>query len=655
MRTLFCDIESFSPVQLAKTGVYPYAEHPAFELLLFGYSVDGGPVKVVDLAGGQSMPDEVLAALVDSGVVKWAHNAAFERVCLSAWLRTHHPELLDEGFLDPRQWRCTMIWSAYLGLPMSLDAVATVLKLDVQKDSAGRKLIKQFCTPATPSVLNGGKHRNPPSADPTGWARFIDYNRRDVEVEQAIHDRLASFPMPDAEWDTYALDQRINDAGILLDHTLVDNAVAVDEHHRNATLARAQTLTGLENPNSPIQLKQWLRGHGCELESLAKTDVHAALDTATGEVKEVLELRGDLAKSSVKKYQAMQNVTGSDDRARGLIQFYGAGRTGRFAGRLVQVQNLPRNYLPDLDQARTLVRTGNLDALELLYESVPDTLSQLIRTAFIPSPGHRFIVADFSAIEARVIAWLAGETTTLQAFREGKDLYCETASRMFGVPVEKHGVNGELRQKGKIAVLACGYGGSVGALKAMGALTMGLAEHELKPIVDAWRAANPHIVQLWADVEEAAIAAITSRQPIRLRNLRFSVESGILFIKLPSGRRLSYIQPRLGENRWGGTSITYTGTTTARRWGQLETYGGKLVENIVQAIARDLLVVGMHAVAKAGHKIVMHVHDEIVIDEPTNSGFTVADACKLMSTLPAWAKGLPLDADGYECAYYRKD
>lgn len=655
MRTLFCDIESFSPAQLAKTGVYPYCEHPDFELLLFGYSVDGGPVKVVDLAGGQSMPDEVLAALVDPGVVKWAHNAAFERVCLSAWIRRHHPELLGEGFLGPRQWRCTMIWSAYLGLPMSLDAVATVLKLDVQKDGAGKKLIKQFCTPAAPSVLNGGKRRNPPSADPTGWARFIDYNRRDVEVELAIHDRLAFFPMPESEWDTYALDQRINDAGILLDHTLVDNAVAVDEHHRNASLARAQTLTGLENPNSPIQLKQWLQTNGCELESLAKADVDAALDTATGAVKEVLELRGDLAKSSVKKYQAMHNVAGSDGRARGLIQFYGAGRTGRFAGRLVQVQNLPRNYLPDLNQARGLVRTGNLDALELLYDSVPDTLSQLIRTAFIPSTGNRFIVADFSAIEARVIAWLAGETTTLQAFRAGKDLYCETASRMFGVPVEKHGINAELRQKGKIAVLACGYGGSVGALKAMGALGMGLAEHELKPIVDAWRAANPHIVQLWADVEETAIAAITSRQPLRLRNLRFTVESGILFIELPSGRRLAYVQPRLGENRWGGTSITYTGTTTARRWGQLETYGGKLVENIVQAIARDLLVTGMHAVAKAGHRIVMHVHDEIVIDEPLGSGFTVTDACQLMSTLPTWAEGLPLDADGYECGYYRKD
>ena len=655
MRMLSIDIETFSPVQLAKTGLYPYAEHPDFELLLFGYSIDGGPIEVVDLASGETLPDEVLAALVDPSVVKWAHNAAFERVCLSAWLRTHHPELLADGFLGPRQWRCTMIWSAYLGLPMSLDAVATVLNLDVQKDTVGKKLIKQFCTPATPSVLNGGKRRNPPSADPTGWARFIDYNRRDVEVELAIHERLASFPMPDDEWDTYALDQRINDAGILLDHTLVDNAVAVDEHHRNATLARAQTLTGLENPNSPIQLKQWLASRGCALESLAKAEGDAALDTATGTVKEVLKLRGDLAKSSVKKYVAMHNVAGSDGRARGLIQFYGAGRTGRFAGRLVQVQNLPRNYLPDLNQARGLVRTGNLDALELLYDSVPDTLSQLIRTAFIPSTGNRFIVADFSAIEARVIAWLAGETTTLQAFRAGKDLYCETASRMFGVPVEKHGINAELRQKGKIAVLACGYGGSVGALKAMGALGMGLAEHELKPIVDAWRAANPHIVQLWADVEETAIAAITSRQPLRLRNLRFTVESGILFIELPSGRRLAYVQPRLGENRWGGTSITYTGTTTARRWGQLETYGGKLVENIVQAIARDLLVTGMHAVAKAGHRIVMHVHDEIVIDEPLGSGFTVTDACQLMSTLPTWAEGLPLDADGYECGYYRKD
>ena len=655
MRSLACDLETYSPVNLTKSGVYPYATDPEFELLLFGYSIDSGDVHVIDLASGQQLPDELLAALVDPGVVKWAHNAAFERVAFSAWLRRHHPDLLAEEFLDPAQWRCTMVWAAYLGLPMSLDAVGTALDLDVKKDSAGKKLIKQFCTPATPSVLNGGGTRNLPASDPTGWAQFVDYNRRDVEVELAIHDRLSPFPMPEAEWDAYALDQTINDTGILLDRTLADAAVALDGQHSTATLARARELTGLENPNSPIQLKDWLTTNGCKMSSLAKAEVAAALETATGVVREVLELRGDLAKSSVKKYQAMHNVAGSDGRARGLIQFYGAGRTGRFAGRLVQVQNLPRNYLPDLDAARTLTRQGNLDALELLYDSVPDTLSQLIRTAFIPSEGCRLIVADYSAIEARVIAWLARETSTLRAFRDGKDLYCETASRMFGVPVEKHGVNAELRQKGKIATLACGYNGSVGALKAMGALRMGLAEHELKPTVDAWRAANPNIVQLWADVEQAALDAITTRSTLRLRNLCFSVESGILFITLPSGRRLAYVQPRLGENRWGGTSITYSGVTTGRKWGRLETYGGKLVENIVQAVARDLLVHAMQLVAEAGHRIVMHVHDEIVIDEPQDSVFTVADACALMATLPAWADGLPLNADGYECDYYQKD
>jgi DNA polymerase len=648
-------VETFSPVPLAKSGVYPYAADPEFELLLFGYSIDSGGVHVIDLAGGDRLPDEVLAALTDPGVVKWAHNAAFERVALSAWLRRHHPDLLTEEFLDPKQWRCTMIWSAYLSLPMSLDAVGAALDLDVQKDTVGKKLIKQFCTPATPNVLNGGGTRNLPGSDPDGWQAFVDYNRRDVEVEIAIHDRLSLFPMPEVEWDAYALDQRINDTGINLDRSLADAAVTLDVQHRAVTLSRARELTGLENPNSPIQLKEWLTTHGCHIDSLAKADVETALDTATGTVKEVLELRGDLAKSSVKKYQAMHNVAGSDGRARGLIQFYGAGRTGRFAGRLVQVQNLPRNYLPDLDQARTLTRQRNLDALELLYDSVPDTLSQLIRTAFIPSAGCRFIVADYSAIEARVIAWLAGEASTLAAFEQGKDLYCETASRMFGVPVEKHGINADLRQKGKIATLACGYNGSVGALKAMGALRMGLAEHELKPIVDAWRAANPHIVQLWADVEQAALDAITTRRAVRLRNLRFTVESGILFITLPSGRRLAYVKPRLGENRWGGTSITYSGVTTGRKWGRLETYGGKLVENIVQAVARDLLVHAMRLIAQAGHRIVMHVHDEIVIDEPQDSGFTVADACRLMATPPDWADGLPLDADGYECDYYRKD
>lgn len=653
MHELFVDLETFSPVNLTKSGVYPYAEHEDFDILLFGYSIDGAPVQVVDLASGEALPGEVVEALVDPCVTKWAFNASFERVCLSAWLHRHHPELMSaRQFLDPGQWRCTMVWSAYLGLPMSLEQVATVLNLDVRKDAAGRKLITQFCTPTKPSVLNHGTTRNPPSSDPAGWESFAAYNRRDVEVELAIHERLAAFPMPEAEWDTYALDQRINDTGILLDAVLVDNAVACDRQHRAATLARAQELTGLENPNSPIQLKEWLATHGCHMTSLAKTEVVTALQNATGDVREALELRGELAKSSVKKYEAMQHVAGSDGRGRGLLQFYGAGRTGRFAGRLVQVQNLPRNYLPDLAQARSLVRGGAFDVVELLYESVPDTLSQLIRTAFIPAPGHRFVVADFSAIEARVIAWLAGETTTLNAFEEGKDLYCETASRVFGVPVEKHGVNSKLRQKGKIAVLACGYQGGVGALKAMGALRMGLAESELQPLVDAWRAANPNIVDLWADVNQAAIDTIATRQPTRVGPLRFTVGSGIFFIELPSGRCLAYVKPRLGENRFGGTSILYDGTSTGRKWGTLETYGGKLTENIVQAIARDLLVYGMHQVSEAGHQIVMHVHDEIVVETTTAS---VDEICTIMATVPEWGVGLPLSADGYECEFYRKD
>lgn len=650
MRHLAIDIETFSPVNLAKTGVYPYASHDDFQIVLFGYSIDHQPPTVIDLAGGEELPDEVLHALVDPSVVKEAHNAAFERICLSSYLHRQHPELLASGvFLDPGQWRCTMVWAAYLGLPLALDDVADVLDLPVRKDPAGKKLIRHFCTP------NNGGTRNLPGSDPAGWRDFKAYNARDVQVETTIHQRLAKHRMPESEWDTYALDQRINDRGILLDHTLVERAVAIDDASRAALLARAVELTALENPNSPTQLKTWLEAHGCPMESLAKADVETALETADGVVRQVLELRGELSKSSVKKYQAMQAFRDGDGRARGLIQFYGAGRTGRFAGRLIQVQNLPRNYLPDLDTARDLVRAGDGEALELLYPSVADTLSQLIRTAFIPSPGHSFVVADFSAIEARVIAWLASETHTLTAFKEGKDLYCETASRMFGVTVEKHGTNSGLRQKGKIAVLACGYGGSVGALTAMGALNMGLNEDELKPIVDAWRAANPNIVQLWADVEHAAITAITTRRAVRLRNLRFIYRAGMLFIELPSGRRLSYVKPGLGENRFGGQSITYWGLGTNRKWTQLETYGGKLTENIVQAIARDLLTHSMHLLETAGHKIVMHVHDEVVIDHPEASPHTVDTICDLMAATPAWAAGLPMDADGYECAYYRKD
>lgn len=649
MRTLSLDLEIYSPTNLATAGVYRYAEDEAFRILLFGYSIDGAPAKVIDLARGEPIPTMILQALVDPAVTKSAFNAAFERVCLSAYLRRHHPDLLAEGFLDPRGWRCTMVWAASLGLPMSLDGAAKALRLPIEKDPTGQKLIRRFSIPGKDGS------RMLPSDDPIGWEQYISYNRRDVDVEVQLAARLTRNPMPDIEWETYWLDQRINDTGVRIDTALAAHAMEVDTHHRDACLARAQQLTGLENPNSPIQLKDWLAEHDCALESLTKAEVEAALETASGDVAEVLRLRQDLSRSSVKKYQAMLAVAGSDDRARGLIQYMGAGRTGRFAGRLIQVQNLPRNYLPDLASARTLLEAGNSDALELLYTPLPDTLSQLIRTAFIPSESHRFIVTDFSAIEARVLAWLAGETGTLQAFREGKDLYCQTASRMFGAPVEKHGANAELRQKGKIAVLACGYGGSVGALKAMGALRMGLDEVELKPLVDAWRDANPAVVQFWHDIEQAAITTVETRTPTQVGRIRLSYRSGCLFIALPSGRELCYPRPRLGENRFGMTSILFDGVDgTTRKWGPIETYGGKLTENLVQAAARDLLTHAMHHVDAAGHRIVMHIHDEIVVDEPAD-GAGVEDIVTLMTRLPCWADGLPLDADGYECSFYMKD
>ena len=649
MRSLSLDLETFSPTNLATAGVYRYAEDEAFRILLFGYSIDGAPAKVIDLARGEPIPPGILQALTDPTVTKSAFNASFERVCMSAYLRRHHPDLLAEGFLGPRGWRCTMVWAASLGLPMSLDGAAKALRLPIEKDPAGQKLIRRFSIPGKDGI------RVLPSDDPVGWQQYISYNRRDVDVEVQLASRLARNPMLEAEWETYWLDQRINDTGVRIDTQLAAHAVEVDSRHRDTCLARAQQLTGLENPNSPIQLKDWLAAHGCELESLTKTEVEAALETVTGDVAEVLRLRQDLSRSSVKKYQAMLTVAGSDDRARGLIQYMGAGRTGRFAGRLIQVQNLPRNHMPDLASARSLLNAGNSDALELLYSPLPDTLSQLIRTAFIPSKGHRFIVADFSAIEARVLAWLAGEEGTLQAFREGKDLYCQTASRMFGVPVEKHGANSELRQKGKIAVLACGYGGSVGALKAMGALRMGLDESELKPLVDAWRDANPMVVQFWHDIEQAAITTVETRTPTQVGRIHLSYSSGCLFIALPSRRELCYPRPRLGENRFGMTSILFDGVDgTTRKWGPIETYGGKLTENLVQATARDLLTHAMHHVDAAGHRIVMHIHDEIVVDEPTD-GASVEDIVTLMTRLPTWADGLPLDADGYECGFYMKD
>lgn len=649
MERLAIDLETFSLTNLASSGVYRYAEDPDFRILLFGYSIDGAPAEVIDLICGEPIPADILQALTDPGIIKSAFNAAFERICLSAYLRRHDPGLLAEGFLDPRGWRCTMVWAASLGLPMSLDGAAKALRLPLEKDPAGQRLIRRFSIPSKDGT------RVLPEDDPIGWQQYISYNRRDVDVEVQLAARLAGNPMPDWEWETYWLDQCINDAGVRIDTTLAANAVEVDTHHREACLARARELTGLENPNSPIQLKDWLTAHGCELESLTKAEVETALETANGDVAEVLRLRQDLSKSSVKKYQAMLQVAGQDERARGLIQYMGAGRTGRFAGRLIQVQNLPRNHMPDLATARTLLKDGNSEALDLLYDPLPDTLSQLIRTAFIPSNGHRFIVADFSAIEARVLAWLAGETGTLQAFRDGKDLYCQTASRMFGVPVEKHGANAALRQKGKIAVLACGYGGSVGALKAMGALRMGLDEAELKPLVDAWRDANPMVVQFWRDIETAAIATIETRTPTQVGRIQFSYRSGCLFITLPSGRELCYPRPRLGENRFGMTSVLFDGVDGAtRKWGPIETYGGKLTENLVQATARDLLTRAMYQVDAAGHRIVMHIHDEIVVDEPAG-GSSVEEVVALMTQPPTWADGLPLDADGYECGFYMKD
>lgn len=640
MRTLSIDIETYSPISLAKSGVYKYCNHPDFKILLFSYTEDESTVCTVDLASGEQLPAEILRALDDPAVVKWAYNAAFERTCLSAYLGRQ---------LDPAGWRCSMVWAATLGLPLSLNDVGKVLNLDAQKMDEGKELIKHFCVP------DDNSHQRLPGSDPAGWRLFKTYNARDVEVETQIRSKLANFPVPDYLWEQYEVDQQINDRGIRIDTTLAANAIAIDEEHRAQALARAHKLTGLDNPASPLQLQEWLNQHGCPIESMAKESVDDALANATGQVREALELRQELSRSSVAKYRKMIDVTCTDQRAHGLLQFYGANRTGRWADRLVQVQNLPRNYLPDLTQARGLVHDGNGEALDMLYPSVPDTLSQLIRTAFIPSEAHRFIVADYSAIEARVLAWLAGEETTLAAFKNGEDLYCATASAMFGVPVEKHGVNSELRQKGKIAVLACGYNGSVGALKAMGALKMGLSKDELQPIVDAWRQANPNIVQLWHEVDNAATRAISTSKPVTLRSLGFEKKSGMIFITLPSGRRLAYVKPGIGVNRFGGTSITYWGQGVARKWQKLETYGGKLVENIVQATARDLLAEAITRIENAGHRIVMHIHDEVVIDEPNNSGTTAADICSLMNELPAWANCLPIDAAGYECSFYQKD
>lgn len=646
MKTLSIDIETYSPEPLAKCGVYRYCQAPEFEVLLFGYSVDSGPVQVVDLAAGERIPADVLAALTDPAVSKWAFNAQFERVCLSRYLG--YPV---GRYLDPNSWYCTMVWSATLGLPLSLEGVGAVLGLEKQKLKEGKDLVRYFCTPA--KARDGSAFRRLPTDAPEKWTAFKAYNLRDVETEMSIQQKLSRFPVSPEEWDNYHLDQRINDRGILLDRTLVSQAIRCDERFKRTHLEQARSVTGLENPNSPAQLKAWLAKKGVEAESLSKASVLELLSHAEGEVELALSLRQELAKSSVKKYNAMESAVCPDDRARGLIQFYGANRTGRFAGRLIQVQNLPQNHLPDLKQARPLVRDGRFDAVELLYDSVPLVLSELIRTAFIPKPGCRFFVADFSAIEARVIAWIAGEQWRQEVFAQGGDIYCASASQMFHVPVVKHGVNGHLRQKGKIAELALGYGGSVGALKAMGALNYGLTEEELKPLVDAWRQSNPRIVKFWWDVDRAATTCVRDRVPAETHGIRFLYQSGMMFIVLPSGRKLVYVKPKMGVNRYGSESVTYEGVGEQKKWLRLESYGPKFVENIVQATARDILVEAMRRLEAAGYQIVMHVHDEAVIEAPADS--SLEDICAIMGQTPAWAGGLLLRADGYVCDFYQKD
>ena len=654
MKTLSLDLETYGSVKLAKSTVYRYVESPDFDILLFGYSIDGGTVHVVDMAQGEQIPKEIIDALSDDRVQKWAFNAAFERVCLSAWMRRNGYPLNNEyysipddpcmNYLDPAGWHCTMVWASYLGLPLSLQAAGAALGLDKQKLTEGKELIRYFCVPTKDG------YRHSPADAPDKWETFKVYNLRDVETEMAIQERLRKLPVPDEVWQQYHLDQQINDRGIAVDMQLVRNAIAFDERSKEKLSSKLQELTMLDNPNSVQQMKNWLAENGLETDTLGKKQVAELLKTAPEPLKSVLVLRQQLAKSSVKKYQAMENAACADSRVRGCFQFYGA-RTGRWAGRNIQLQNLPQNKMPDLEQVRNLVRAGNYEAVRLLYDSTPDVLSQLIRTAFVAPEGKTFFVADFSAIEARVIAWLAGEQWRQQVFAEGKDIYCASASQMFGVPVEKHGINGHLRQKGKIAELALGYGGSVGALKAMGALEMGLQEEELKPLVNAWRTANPQIVKLWWEVDEAVMTAIRQKTRTRTHGILFSCESGMLFITLPSGRNLAYVKPRIGENQFGSPAVTYMGTNTAKQWDRLESYGPKFVENIVQAIARDILCYAMRTLSHCA--IVAHVHDELIIE--ATHGMSLESICEQMGRIPPWAEGLLLRADGYQTDFYKKD
>ena len=646
MKTLSIDIETYSDVPLPKTGVYRYCESPDFEILLFGYSVDSGPVQVVDLACGEQIPDEIIAALEDETVIKWAFNASFERICLSRFLG--YP---TGKYLDPKSWHCSMVWAATMGLPLSLEGVGAVLGLEKQKLTEGKGLIKYFCQPCAATKSNGGRTRNRPFHAPDKWEAFKRYNIRDVETEMGIQHKLRKFPVPESVWEEYHIDQEINDRGVRLDMELVYQAIEMDARSREELTAAIKGITKLENPNSVLQMKQWLSANGVETDSLDKKAVAELLKDAPADLASVLTLRQQLAKSSVRKYQAMEKNVCADGRARGMFQFYGANRTGRFSGRNIQLQNLPQNHLPDLADARALVRSGDFDAVSLLYEDVPDTLSQLIRTAFIPREETQFLVADFSAIEARVIAWFAGEEWRQKVFAKGGDIYCASASQMFRVPVEKHGINGHLRQKGKIAELALGYGGSVGALKAMGALEMGLTEEELPPLVDAWRQSNPHIVKFWWDVDHAVTEAVKYKHTTNEYGLTFSCRSGMLFITLPSGRNLAYVKPKLGTNKFGGTCITYEGIGSTKKWERLDSYGPKFVENIVQATARDILLYAMRTLRHCS--IVMHIHDEVVIE--ADPRMSLDAVCEQMGRTPPWAKGLLLRADGYATPFYKKD
>ena len=660
IESISIDIETYSDRDLKKCGVYKYAESPNAELLLFGYSINNGPVTVIDVAQGEEVPEYILKALTDDNIIKWAYNASFERIFLSVWLKRNYPQYfvsysIDEdtvsNYLDPSAWRCSLVWGAVMGLPLSLKGIGAVLKLDEQKMSEGSDLIRYFCVPCKPTKSNGGRTRNLPEHAPEKWATFVAYNKRDVEVELSIKEKLKNFPVPEFLWDEYHLDQEINDRGIGVDMKLVTNAIAFDERSKGTISSQMKDMTDLENPNSAVQMKAWLAENGMETETLSKKAVAELMKNAPERLAQVLALRQQLAKSSVKKYQAMENAVCDDGRVRGMFQFYGANRTGRWAGRIVQLQNLPQNHMGDLAEARELVRQGDYDSVEMLYDDIPDTLSQLIRTAFIPKPGYKFYVADFSAIEARVIAHVAGASWRADVFKNGGDIYCASAEQMFHVPVKKHGVNGHLRQKGKIAELALGYGGSVGALKAMGALEMGLSEDELQPLVDAWRASNPNIVQLWWDVDAAVKTAVSSRTTSETHGIKFVWRSGMLFVYLPSGRRLCYVKPKMGQNKFGGDSITYEGVGSTKKWERLESYGPKFVENIVQAISRDLL---MNAMKTLSHCFICgHVHDELIIE--CREDISLDELCKQMARVPDWMPGILLRADGYITPWYRKD